>query len=111
MWWSQGIAMVILASIATATKLAGQGCLNITVPVEVTAEVVKFIFPPFQDGFQASHFLSLGTNRLADGNPAPLYGAKSNITQKFPISTYYCTPEKSSGILQILTHGLGFDKR
>ncbi|KAF2491010.1 alpha/beta-hydrolase [Lophium mytilinum] len=55
------------------------------------------------------------SNRDASADPSALLGPPSNITVPLSISALYCTPTthpdpKKAPIVQLLTHGLGFDK-
>lgn len=103
---------LLLASPLLALAHSVGNCVELTLPVTVTAETLVFAFPPFADGYQAEAFFSALTRR--DGNPGALVAGTKNITETFSISAQYCSPmQKShkSNTLQILTHGLGFDKR
>lgn len=89
-------------------------CIDATIPISVTAEAIKVLIPPFENGYQATHFISQATNRNANGDLSSLLGSKYNITETFPIPFTYCKSSKpgpKSDIVQVLSHGLGFDRR
>ncbi|KAK6438600.1 hypothetical protein LTR95_005204 [Oleoguttula sp. CCFEE 5521] len=101
-------SLLLLAS----TALAHQ-CTDFTVPISVTAPTVVPPFPAFKSHYDAVDLLSALTARNASNAPAPPPTIK-NLTATFDISLRYCEPEHkrhapSKGI-QVLTHGLGFDK-
>lgn len=90
---------------------AGQ-CVDLTIPVTVTSENLVPAYAPFENNYESQYFFNLVTQR--NGNISALYSGKVNITKTFSISAQYCTPSKKSrksSTVQLLTHGLGFEKR
>ena len=102
---------LFLSPLSTLAIAYGK-CVDLTIPVTATAENIVWAFPPLKDAYQVTSFFNLATQR--NGNASALVASKANITKAFAISARYCTPTKispKSDIVQILTHGLGFDKR
>jgi len=90
-------------------------CFDFFAKVPVTAPSYPPLIPAFTNGYEAVEALlqSQGT-RDAAGDLTQLLGPKKSITKTFTISATYCTPSSKSSkssITQVLTHGLGFDKR
>ncbi|TKA68294.1 hypothetical protein B0A49_01166 [Cryomyces minteri] len=109
---------IVLLSAALTVSCAAEPestCTDFIAPVTVTAPSYGLQFPPFENGYQATHFLNVATNRDAGLGPSPLK-APVNVTQTFDISARYCTPAKTyardgkGGSVMLLTHGIGFDK-
>jgi hypothetical protein len=89
-------------------------CIDVTIPISFTAEAIKVLFSPFENGYQATSFISQATSRNANGDLSSLLGSKYNVTETFPIPFTYCKslkPGPKSDIVQVLSHGLGFDRR
>ena len=85
-------------------------CIDFVTPIAVTAQSMSINFSPFDNNTQAVAFGLAVTNRNAASNP-PLTGNATDMTATFDICARYCAPsETSTGTVQILTHGLGFDK-
>jgi hypothetical protein len=96
----------------TASAAADYACISILAPLKVTH--ISTIVPPFQypfpDGYAATAFGNQITSRdpPSGGKPKLL-----NLTKAFNISIEYCTPKSpcpKASTVQLLTHGLGFDK-
>ncbi|MCJ1398728.1 hypothetical protein MMC11_001929 [Xylographa trunciseda] len=100
---------VTLLSLFSGVTFGSSKCINFAVPVTVSAETLTLAFPPFQNGYQAEAFIEAVVKR--DPSSSPVSGTK-NVTETFSISAQYCVPDtqKKSKTIQILTHGLGFDK-
>ncbi|KAK5166349.1 hypothetical protein LTR04_000743 [Oleoguttula sp. CCFEE 6159] len=109
---------IVLLSAALTVSCAAEpepNCTDFVLPVTVTAPSYGLQFPPFENGYQATHFLNVATNRDAGLGPSPSK-APVNVTQTFDVSARYCTPTKAyarngeGGSVMLLTHGIGFDK-
>jgi hypothetical protein len=106
------LVLAFLFSSATCLATGHGKCVELTLPVTVTAENLVWAFPPLKNGYEATYFFNLLTQR--DGNGSALVAGKANITETFSISAQFCTPNKKSHkskTVQVLTHGLGFEKR
>ena len=107
--WNINYSLALL-SLFSGVAFGSSKCINFGIPVTVSAESLTLAFPPFQNGYQAEAFLEAVVKR--DPSSSPVSGTK-NVTEKFSINAQYCVPDtrKKSKTIQILTHGLGFDKR
>ncbi|MCJ1416719.1 hypothetical protein MMC32_003057 [Xylographa parallela] len=106
--WNINYSLALL-SLFSGVAFGSSKCINFGIPVTVSAESLTLAFPPFQNGYQAEAFLEAVVKR--DPSSSPVSGTK-NVTEKFSINAQYCVPDtrKKSKTIQILTHGLGFDK-
>lgn len=88
-------------------------CYNATVEIPVTARngVFDKVKTPQTDS-EAVMFALSATRQGANATHAALSGY-ATVSHHYNISTQYCKPDdavKSGQTLQILTHGIGFDK-
>ncbi|KAI9728679.1 MAG: hypothetical protein M1828_002785 [Chrysothrix sp. TS-e1954] len=101
----------LLAAIAHAKQ-----CVNITVPVTISARTGVFdnINTP-ETALDVTTFIQQQTRQGANLTETALSGY-TTTSGTYNISGKYCTPgtgtscNSSSSILQVLTHGIGFDK-
>ncbi|MCJ1230475.1 hypothetical protein MMC12_007149 [Toensbergia leucococca] len=105
-------ALLFLPALFTLFNSArGYGtCVNLTIPVTITAQAFTLEVPPFKNNFESTSFINQVTRRGASGSPIT---GKTNFTATYSIDATYCTPtvrNPECDTLQILTHGLGFDK-
>jgi pimeloyl-ACP methyl ester carboxylesterase len=69
------------------------------------------ILPPLTNGYEATELLLEAEKRDANPNTTLLLGKPVNISATYSIGATYCPPtNKSSGIVQLLSHGIGFDR-
>ncbi|KAJ5179483.1 hypothetical protein N7492_002693 [Penicillium capsulatum] len=87
-------------------------CYNVTVPVPVTARNGDFggLQTP-QTNLEANMFALAAIQQGSNGTEKALTGYKT-ISGHYNISAEYCVPSntRDNAPLQILTHGIGFDK-
>ena len=108
MYAPHGIILAALISLAAAKK-----CINATVPVTLSARTAIFGNVPVpQTNADVTDFIAnlakQGQNYTQIGLTG--YNTTSGIYQ---ISTQFCTPDDDTSTeptVQILTHGIGFDK-
>lgn len=87
-------------------------CKDFFIPITSVAPSYELGFPPLADQLQAVAFLLEITNRDAASAPSPFTGVQ-NVTLDLEISVRFCEPDpgcEKFDIVQVLTHGLGFDK-
>ncbi|TKA83618.1 hypothetical protein B0A55_00437 [Friedmanniomyces simplex] len=88
-------------------------CSSFNTTVTVSAPSYQPAFPSFADHYKSVAFLNALTARNASTTASPFKGAV-NVAETFRISGEYCTPTPSQRPayldVQVLTHGLGFDK-
>ena len=101
---------LLLAGLASSA-FASYHCIDFTAPITVTAVSAEVAFPEFQNQFEATAFAAAVLGRDSAQLASTAFKGEQNVTSTFEISARYCTPaKKGSGIVQVLTHGLGFDK-
>lgn len=99
-----------------AGNVASKTCHNATIEIPVSSRngVFDDISTP-RSNFDAATFSLNATRQGVNGTQEALSGY-STVSGKYKISTQYCMPNASSDAggrgfaLQILTHGIGFDK-
>lgn len=103
-----------LALLTTALQVTAKTCLNTTVEIPVTSRngVFDKISTP-QTNLDAAVFSLSAARQGGNGTEKALSGYKS-VEGEYKISIQYCMPSGSKRggepVLQILTHGIGFDK-
>ncbi|EAW12224.1 uncharacterized protein ACLA_061860 [Aspergillus clavatus NRRL 1] len=86
-------------------------CTEFKLPIHVSLSLPQFKVPRFDSSYESTAFLAASVSRTA--NLSALVAGQSQIDRSFGIYFRYCEPEKSkhrTDILQILSHGIGFDK-
>lgn len=84
-------------------------CFEFDLPIPVSLSVSQFNFPEFNSSYESTAFLTAFVSRTAD--LSSLIGGQSEIDRSFNIHFEYCEPEKgSNGVVQVLSHGVGFDR-
>ncbi|KAL8699297.1 MAG: hypothetical protein Q9201_006082 [Fulgogasparrea decipioides] len=107
MYFSLLVVPAVLASLVTAKQ-----CLNFTVPVSISARNGIFNIPTLQGNADATTFAQNLTSIRGNFTEEALldYATVSGI---YDMSVKFCKPDVENGTnptVQILTHGLGFDK-
>ena len=95
-----------------ALTAAAKKCTNITVPVDLAARTAVFDLPVPQSNSDATAFMQNLTQQGRNFTDLVLSGYQ-NTAGRYRISTQFCVPSVSNvshPTLQILTHGIGFDK-
>lgn len=98
-----------------AGSAAAKQCVNLTIPVDISARTGVFNIDVPQTNLDAATFISNQTRQGRNFSDVALtgYATTSGI---YNISVQFCEPSVSSGgygkkpTLQVLTHGIGFDK-
>lgn len=84
-------------------------CFEFDLPIHVSLSVPRFNFPEFKSSFESTAFLAASVSRTV--NVTSFIGDQLDIDQSFKIHFQYCEPgEGSNGVVQVLSHGVGFDK-
>ncbi|KAM0206416.1 hypothetical protein ACHAPA_003612 [Fusarium lateritium] len=99
------LALFALVATASARK-----CTNITVPVSLTSENAVF---DLKTPLTKIDVASFSVNLARQDPPFPMQVQKGlkNITGNYELAATYCEPDAGPGEeLQILTHGIGFDR-
>lgn len=107
MHFSTITALAVLAATASTKR-----CINATVPVNLSARQAVFNLAVPQTNLEATDFILNMTQQ--DRNFTDVVLTRYNTTVgTYNISTQICMPPNDSGInptVQVLTHGIGFDK-
>ncbi|KAJ5118784.1 hypothetical protein N7448_010490 [Penicillium atrosanguineum] len=102
-----GLCALMVSAVSAKT------CYNMTIPITATAENANFggVETP-QSNMDVTAFILDASRQGGSGTEDFLTGSK-NVSGRYEISARYCMPSTASGnapTLQILTHGMGFDK-
>ncbi|KAA6410673.1 MAG: alpha beta-hydrolase [Lasallia pustulata] len=103
--------LFLISSFIAAPVLAKQ-CINITVPVDISARNGVFNLPTLETNTDATTFALNFTNIRGNFTEESLLGY-TTVTGTYEISAKFCKPDNVTGktpTVQFLTHGLGFDK-
>jgi hypothetical protein len=97
-------------ALATAATCAARQCANIIIPVDISSRQGQFkeisVESNLDIGAFALHRASFQGNYTAE-----LLQGYQTLEGCYNISAQYCRPDKgSSGSIQLLSHGIGFDK-
>lgn len=106
-----------LSSISTLALLlapaAAKHCINATVPVHISARQAVFSLDVPTTNLEATDFILNMTTQGRNYTNTALTGYNTTVGT-YNISTQFCVPSNSSNgttpVVQVLTHGIGFDK-
>jgi hypothetical protein len=107
MYVSTITALAVLAASASAKQ-----CINTTVPVNLRARQAVFNLAVPQTNLEATDFILNMTQQGRNFTDVVLTGYNTT-TGTYNISTQFCMPSNdnsTSPTVQVLTHGIGFDK-
>lgn len=101
--------LAAVSGIVAVTGVAARQCQNITVPVALAAQNAVLDVTVPETSIEVTDFVLNLLKSLRDGTtPVP---ETVNISGDYELATTYCEPDAGpSNILQILTHGIGFDR-
>ncbi|KAL8690492.1 MAG: hypothetical protein Q9218_004068 [Villophora microphyllina] len=103
---------LLVASVSLAGSVAAKQCQNFSVPVSVSARNGVFNIPNLQGNADATTFAQNVTSIRGNFTKEALLGY-ATISGTYDISVKFCKPDTENGTnptVQVLTHGLGFDK-
>ena len=97
-----------------AASAAAKTCTNLTVPVTISARTGVFNIPVPQTNFDATAFIQNQTQQGRNFTETALSGY-ATTAGTYDISAQFCMPSDMDTsmtlpTLQVLTHGIGFDK-
>jgi hypothetical protein len=107
MYAQSALAVVLLARLATAKV-----CMNMTVPVDISARTGVFNIAVPQTNLDATTFIQNQTQQGRNFTKVALLDY-ATTSGRYNISTQLCMPSAGNATnptIQILTHGIGFDK-
>jgi len=102
----------ILAISLLASSAAAKLCQNVTIPVQISARQGVFNVPTLVENLDATVFAQNLTSIRGNFSEESLTGY-ATIKGKYKISAKFCKPDMMYGkkpTVQVLTHGIGFDK-
>lgn len=91
---------------------AAKVCINQTVAVDISARTGVFNIAVPQTNLQATTFIQNSTQQGRNFTEVALTGY-ATTSGTYNISTQFCVPSMINGTnptVQVLTHGIGFDK-
>ncbi|KAF4972973.1 hypothetical protein FZEAL_9458 [Fusarium zealandicum] len=99
-----------LALFALFTAASARKCTNITVPVSLNAENAVFNLETPLTKIQVTNFI-LNLTRQGQVFPQEAMKGMAEISGHYELGATYCEPDGGPGHeLQIMTHGIGFDR-
>lgn len=107
MYLHKALALVLLTGLAAAKV-----CTNVTVPVDTSARTGVFDVANLQTNLDATTFIQNLTRPGRNFSEVAL-SEYTTTSGKYNISTQFCVPSTSNltnATVQVLTHGVGFDK-
>jgi hypothetical protein len=111
---SIGVLLISSASAAPhqTTAQPSRPCVQLQVPVKVTANNSHYAVPRVDNNIDAVDLI-VNTSTWSQIGVAARNAAVIPIKQTLSISAQLCVPEggSKSDILQVATHGFGYDKR
>jgi hypothetical protein len=102
----------LVASTLLLAPAAAKRCMNLTVPVDISARTGIFNLAIPQDNLEVPDLVLNITQQGRNFTDIVLEGY-STTTGIYNISTQYCVPSvdnSTNPTVQVLTHGIGFDK-
>lgn len=101
----KALSPLLLASVAAARQ-----CSTFQIPVDISSRQGQFEEVPVAGNLDVGAFATQFNKYQANYTAALLQGYQT-LQKSYEISAQYCRPDKgSSGSIQLLTHGIGFDK-
>ncbi|KAM0708336.1 hypothetical protein Q7P35_004987 [Cladosporium inversicolor] len=102
------------AAAAFIGSASAMHCTNITVPVDLTARNGEYNYEAPQNNIEVTNFILDNTQQGANYSQAILKDYKT-VKGHYKLAGTYCVPgdghsDKKPKTLQILTHGIGFDR-
>jgi hypothetical protein len=102
----KSVITLLLASLAAAKR-----CVNVTVPVDVEARQALYNEVKIEGNQDAAKYVQDLTRNGFNYSDTILKGYQT-LRKSYKISAQFCHPDSgiSDGPVQLLTHGVGFDK-
>lgn len=102
--------MKTLTTLLFAGAAAAKHCQTLSIPVDISSRQGVFNKVPVENNLDvsafATRFLQYQYNYTAE-----LFAGFQTLQKSVKISAQYCTPDGGTNrIVQVLSHGIGFDK-
>jgi pimeloyl-ACP methyl ester carboxylesterase len=105
-----GFYTLLFQIILACTLVSARKCQNITIPVQISARNGAFNVAVPHSIIEVTDF-ALDFGRQGYNYTQSVLQDYTTVTGSYQISATHCMPENGPGsVLQILTHGIGFDK-
>lgn len=99
------LSPLILAGFAAARQ-----CCHFSIPIDISSRQGQFKEVPVETNIEVGGFATR-FNEYQANYTATLLQDYQTLQRHYSISAQYCKPDSgSSGKVQLLTHGIGFDK-
>lgn len=104
------VAIVVMASNAYAHS---RSCINLTIPVHLSSRNGIFNVPTPQTDIDVTNFMLEYSQQGHNLTAERLMGYRT-VSGSYHIAAEFCMPREDYGkepTVQVLTHGIGFDRR
>ncbi|KAF3016256.1 hypothetical protein E8E14_012683 [Neopestalotiopsis sp. 37M] len=109
MAWTNTLLRSLTAAAAFATLAAGRKCVTFTMPVPVNARNAVFDIDTPETNIDVTNFF-LDLSRVNNNLTAKVLTGYTNVSGIYDIEGTYCEPENKPTGVQVLVHGIGFDR-
>ncbi|KAF3760561.1 alpha/beta-hydrolase [Cryphonectria parasitica EP155] len=100
----------LISALGLAALAAARRCTNLSVPVHVQARNAVFNLTTPQSDIDVINFV-LDNTQNGHNFTAELLTGYADVGGQYTITATYCEPDNGpSGTVQLLTHGIGFDR-
>jgi pimeloyl-ACP methyl ester carboxylesterase len=100
----------VAAAAAFIGAASAMNCKNITVPVDLSARNGVFNITAPQNNIEVTNFILDNTQQGTNYSQTILEGYKT-VSGHYELAATYCVPDdKKAKTVQVLTHGIGFDR-
>lgn len=99
-----------LSPLFLASFVAARQCSTFLIPVDVSSRQGQFSEIPVETNLEVGAF-AIRFSEFQGNYSDALFEDFQTLQGSYKISAQYCKPDTgSSGTIQLLTHGIGFDK-
>ena len=103
-------AFTSIALLTAAGIVSARQCQNLTIPVDISARNGVFNASIPQNNIDVTNLILNGVQQGHNASAEVLTGY-ATVSGTYNIAATYCTPDSGdSGVVQIATHGIGFDR-
>lgn len=104
------VPLIVLSPLLLAGFAAARQCVNLTIPVDIASRQGQFKEVPVETNLEVGAFATR-FNQFDFNYTAALLEGYQTLKKSYQISASYCQPDGGSkGTIQVLSHGIGFDK-
>jgi hypothetical protein len=102
--------LTALSSLLLASVAAARQCCVFQIPIDISSRQGQFKEIPIEGNLDVGAFATR-YNRYQLNYTATLLQGYQTLKGSYEISAQYCKPDSgSTGTIQLLSHGIGFDK-